>query len=589
MQFIRKDPRRGYIDARLWIPKQLVNVDGVKNALTFELYDKDVIRYLTLWEETDHHIVVPRAFWKPGDFPCEVVDCCPRTYKKTGVKSKIKLDHIFENGKLLPTGKTVQRDALAALMAATGGTLQLGCGKGKSVIALELAARMQVPTIICVDNTHLLLQWQKEIERHLHVPGGVGLIQGPIKDWNKAIVMATYQTLAAWAADMPEEARRHFGLIIWDEGHHVNAPVFSQSATVCYGKRISLTATPTRGDGMHVICQHHVGPIIYKDVRHDLIPKIFFRWTGRTLDKNDAVVLAKTNDVNGELHLGKLAVYFGQWRARLTQNVIPEVEAAYKEGRKVLVLSNSVDEVINLMVLWTTGDPQAPLYTDIPPPTREELKLDVEPEGLEPRQRRVYENSIEEIFKNLRDSPHMNRAQSGLLERKLEELRGKIAGDNAYKKVQKELRKRQRKFLKALLEQKSTAGIFTEAVESSVRHRMLKERRVIFAIMKYGKEGLDDKDLDTVIMSEPVSDKNTVQQIMGRPTRPKEGKRPVLVVLEDNIGPLLGQCTTMRKHFRHWPTDEGGPFQYELLGHPAVLRRKKEQAEWNRKISRAGI
>lgn len=589
MQFIRKDPARGYIDTRLWIPKKLVNVEGVKNALTFELYDKDVVRYLTLWEETEHHVVVPRAFWKYSDFQCEVVDCRPQSYKKTGIKSRIKLDHVFEGGVLKPTGKTVQREALAALMESTGGTLQLGCGKGKSVIALELAAHMQVPTLIVVDNTHLLLQWQQEIERHLKVPGGVGLIQGPVKDWNKGIVMATYQTLAMWAADMPEEARLHFGLVIWDEGHHVNAPVFSLSASLFYGKRISLSATPKRQDGMHVICQHHVGPIIYKDVRHDLIPKIFFRWTGLELDKNDPTVAFQTNDVTGELHLGKLAVFFGQWRKRLIEVVLPEVEAACKEGRKVLVLSNSVDEVINLMTLWTMG-PDARLYTDIPIPTKDELGLDVEPEGLTPKDRRLSENTIREIYRNLDAHPHMPPVQRELLERKLEEHKAKIASDNAYKKVQKVLRTRQRQFLKSLLEKDSKAGLFTEAVKPAVRHRMLKERRVIFAIMKYGKEGLDDKDLDTVIMSQPVSDRNTIQQVMGRPTRRKEGKRPVLVVLEDNIGPLISQCVTLRKHFKQWPADEGGPFKYELLGHPSVLRMKKAREQWTKRaLEKAGI
>src|SRR5690606_16651793 len=497
MEFIKRDPQKGYLDAHLWIPKSLVNVEGVKNSLTFELFNKESVRYLLLWEETEHHIKVPRAFWKSDDFECEVVDCRPQYYKKTNVKSRIKLDHIRENDQLVPTGKTLQREALQALLKAEGGTLQLGCGKGKSVVALELAAQLQVPTLIVVDNTHLLEQWNKEVARHLEVPGGVGLIKGDVRIWKKNIVLATYQTLASWADEIPEEVRRWFGLTIWDEGHHVNAPVFSKSAPLFYGKRIALSATPDRQDGLHVICHHHIGPVVYKDVKQDLTPAIYFRWTALELDNENPQVLLETRDVNGEIHLGKLAVYFGGWRKRLTKVVLPEVDAAYQKGRKILVLSNSVNEVVNLMTLWTEGDPNAMLFSEIPIPTKEELNLAVDPEGLDPRKRRLVEKAVKEITVNLAKNRqrlppgHVKRFEDKLYDHKLA-----LQKDDAHKLVMKELRKRQKAFLEHLLTKESTAGLFTEMVPPELRYKMLKERRVIFAIMKYGKEGLDDKDLD---------------------------------------------------------------------------------------------
>jgi superfamily II DNA or RNA helicase len=97
----------------------------------------------------------------------------------------------------------------------------------------------------------------------------------------------------------------------------------------------------------------------------------------------------------------------------------------------------------------------------------------------------------------------------------------------------------------------------------------------VFAVSKYGREGLDSPDLDTIITCEPMSSHNSLQQFMGRVLRKKEGKhRPVIVFLEDDIGPMMGMCNTLRRHLREWAVDEGGPYHYENIGHPTSFRRK---------------
>lgn len=571
MKLVKRNPNKGYIDTMLHVPKSLINVNGVKSALEFELSDRKSIGCLRLWEESEHHLVVPRAFWKPEELPFECVDCRPKYYERTGVVSKINLDYKLGPGGLLqPTGKRIQRDAIAALLLATGGTLQLACGKGKTVVALHFAALLQVPTLIAVDNTHLLHQWMKEIERHLEVPGGVGLIQGPIRNWDRSIVMATYHTLANWAETMPEECRRKYGLIIWDEGHHVNAPTFSKSAALFYGYRLALTATPDRTDGTQVVCQHHVGDIIFKDVVQDHPPKIVFKWTGFHPDLKDAATRAAICDKTGELHLGKLAGYFGAHRQRMTTIVLPEVRRLVDMGHKVIVLSYSVDEVINLMTLWTAQDDNAPLYTDIPYPTAADVGEVLEPVELKSAYVKKLMNTLRDIRRHLaltKSLPQNKRAAFTERERKYQQLLDRY---EVWKKTEKELRRRQKDFLVDLLRKKSSAGLFTEAVKPEERLRMLAERQVIFAIMKYGREGLDDKKLSAIVVCEPMSDRNVLQQVMGRP---RDKHNSELVFLEDDIGPLIGQCQKLRRHLRDWPTDEGGPFRYQLVDHPSLTRR----------------
>ena len=573
MKFTRRDPNKGYIDNMMWLPKKFVNVEGVKRALTFEFEDRASMRILSLWDETDHHVVVPRGFLKPPDYPpVPFIDCRPLDFHPTGIKSRVKLDHKKVGRRLLATGKNIQAESIQALLGAAGGTLQLACGKGKTVVALHLASLLQVPTIVHVDNTQLMEQWLEAAEMFLKVPGGVGVVQAQRRDWRHGLVLATYQTVASWAPTIPEEVRRWFGLIIWDEGHHVNAPVFSRGAPLFYGYRLALTATPTRSDGLHVVCHYHVGPILYKDVKQDMPPKIYFIWTGLELDEEDPAVKLAVRDKNDEIHLGKVAVYFGQWRERLEDVVLPQVEEAVQTGRKVLVLSNSVDEVINLQVLWTRGR-GSKLYTDIPRPTNQELGIDplVEPVRLKPEQIKKTERGIKEIRANLRKNKKLDKAKREQFKEHISRLQLKLTQHEAYRQINAEYKRRQRQFVTDLLAEQGTSGVFTQMVDPQTRLDFLRNRQVIFAIMKYGKEGLDDKNLDTIIVSEPVSDRNTLQQIMGRP---RDKKNAVLVVLEDDVKSMTGQCRELRKHLKHWPADEGGPFKYDMIGHPATYRRR---------------
>jgi hypothetical protein len=72
-----RDPHTGFLDTNLWVPKAYVNVEGVRRALTFEFFERKTMNVLTLYKETEHHIIVPREFWQPQDFQFAVVDCRP--------------------------------------------------------------------------------------------------------------------------------------------------------------------------------------------------------------------------------------------------------------------------------------------------------------------------------------------------------------------------------------------------------------------------------------------------------------------------------------------------------------------------------
>jgi superfamily II DNA or RNA helicase len=572
MQIVRRDPDKAYLDTWLWVPRGLINVTATQSALSFVFEDysgnKEI---LCLWKEHKHHLLVPRYFWNPSSIPCEVVDCRPRTYPHIEFKSRILLDHrvtdIDKRPVLMPTGDDVQRRSLAALQTAMGGVLQLACGKGKTVVALQHIACSAVPAIIAVDNTNLLWQWDREINTFLDVPGGIGYLMQGHNTWKRGIVLATYHTLANRADEMPEEVRRWFGNIYFDEGHHVSAPVFSKTVDLIYGNRYALTATPERADGWHVICDFHVGPVLHKDLRQSMKARILFKWTGLELELTNPTVYAAVIDVNKEVHASKVSTYFGQWRERMWL-MMQDCIDAIAVSRKVLLLSNSVNEVINLMTMWTRG-PHAALYTDVPVPIPHEVGETLTPLALDDQEARTLKKRIVTLWGWANGAP----AQQQKFERAQYEARDLMLKWQmylVYKKILAELRRRQKQFLKDLLAEPSTAGVMTYGVPPKIRQGFLDERPVVFAITKYGKEGLDCPELDTVLVSSLFSQRNSLQQLMGRPTRPKAGKKPIVGFYVDNVGHCIGMSQKLQKHLREWPHEESGPFDYELIGYPKV-------------------
>lgn len=761
MRLVKMDPNTGYVSSWLWIPKHYVNLAGTKNALTFSFpdpYNPAATKTICLWREAQHHLLVPRAFWKAKGLPFRVVDLRPKSYHKTDVKSRIQLDHRLDpkQGKLVSTGDDVQDKSINAMLASSGGGLQLACisgkanigvnrggkgfttdlatackwwigtdryawdktiptyirshvgdriglqrvvafvhrgvkplhalrledgkvleltddhevmtssgfkavkdlrsgdlvitdsdrteptgkkkvayrriglfnhrpgaeafgygipkavaiksinstgrsedvydvicadphrnfvadgivvhncGKGKTIVALEYFARLQVPALIVVPDTQLLEQWRNAINEVLDVPGGVGLIQGDKFDWKRDIVLTTYHTIGARADALPQEVLEWFGVVVWDEGHHIPAMTFAPSAHAFPGTRIYLTATPERDDGMHIVVEYHIGEVLYKDLKQDLKPRMFFRWTGLQLDESDPSVSVRSS--NGELHLSMLSSHFGKWIDRMTM-ILEDAKLAVDGGRKVLVLSNSEAEIINMAMLWETlyGDYNGDLFSDIPEPTLQDINETLQPKELDATDVLEFERVVEALTQRL---VGYSAGSRDWLETKktLDVYTLSLKRHEVFCALRLEMDRRQKRFIKEVLPEMKTCGAMVHKVPPAMRTKFIRDRPVVFAIMKYGKEGLDSPDLDTVLVSTPFSSRNGLQQLMGRPTRSREGKQtPTIVFYEDNVGPLIGMCSKLKKHLRDWAHEEGGPFDYEQIGHAISKKGTWEQ------------
>jgi superfamily II DNA or RNA helicase len=140
------------------------------------------------------------------------------------------------------------------------------------------------------------------------------------------------------------EFRRRFGLVLYDEGHHMSAPVFVKSADLFFGRRYSLTATPNRTDGLEMIYQFHLGRVIHTNLSQDLIPDTYFhilQWEP-TVEEQHQVL-----DVTGEVNVNKVRTFLGSldWR---NNAIVRDIKRDMKAGRQLLVLSHSVEHVNEL-------------------------------------------------------------------------------------------------------------------------------------------------------------------------------------------------------------------------------------------------
>lgn len=353
IRFHRLDPQLAYSTNNLIIPKGIVNVDMIRATLTFaqqgavEDIDEETQmliglkgKELRLWDETADHIIVPRDFISHDDI--ETLGARTQVIRPPFPQVEFA-DHV-------DLRDANQQTAWEALLAAGKGTLNLGCGKGKTVLGLKYAAYLQVPTIVVVNNVTLFEQWVARAVEHLHLaPDDIGTIQGQVADWEgKPLVLAVVHTLAGRRAEWSAKFRKHFGLVIFDEGHHMSAPFFVGSADLFWGQRLALTATPTRTDRMENIYQSHLGPVFYSDIQQELIPETLFHQLQWELTPEDELGI---RDTNGDMNLSRIRSHVGclVWR---NNYILDTLADDLNAGRNVLVLSHSVDQLKMLAEMW---------------------------------------------------------------------------------------------------------------------------------------------------------------------------------------------------------------------------------------------
>lgn len=225
-----------------------------------------------------------------------------------------------------------------------GGIISVGCGFGKTVMALYLISILKKKTIVIVHKEFLLNQWKKRIEEYL--PGArVGIIQaGKIDIKNKDIVIGMLQSISMKEYDI-DKVFGEFGFTIIDECHHISAEVFSRSLPKINSYySLGLSATPKRPDGLSFVFETFLGPMVYKaeskEKKNVRVNVIYYNDTNEDYNKEEIT------------NMGKLCIprMINNIVATESRNIMIEyiLRKLIKDGRKVLVLSDRRDHLSRL-------------------------------------------------------------------------------------------------------------------------------------------------------------------------------------------------------------------------------------------------
>ncbi|HXK65513.1 MAG TPA: helicase-associated domain-containing protein, partial [Spirochaetota bacterium] len=146
------------------------------------------------------------------------------------------------------------------------GVVVLPCGAGKTIVGIGIMHLYQTKTLICVTNTVALRQWIDELlDKTTLTKDMIAEYSGDVKDI-KPVTIATYNILTY--RRKKEDEFKHFGLftqnnwglIIYDEVHLLPAPVFRMTAEIQSKRRLGLTATLVREDGLETDVFSLIGP-----------------------------------------------------------------------------------------------------------------------------------------------------------------------------------------------------------------------------------------------------------------------------------------------------------------------------------------
>ena len=287
-----------------------------------------------IYFESPNNIYLPR-YWGQKHFGK------PGTDKlKDDDSTKINLKF---NGKLRSYQQKIVDIYLKEAKANGGGIISIGCGRGKTVIALYIAAALGLKTLVVVNKEFLATQWEERILGNAaediigFLPTAkVGRIQGPTIDvYKKDIVIAMVQSLSI--KQYSDSTFKDFGLVIYDECHHLSAETFSR-ALIKTGARhtLGLSATPTRKDGLTYVFKSFLGDIIYReDANEDetvLVKEIHYF-------NDDPSYCNELTNKCGDYNRPKIINNICSCIKR-NKVILDELKELISEGRKILLLSD---------------------------------------------------------------------------------------------------------------------------------------------------------------------------------------------------------------------------------------------------------
>ena len=272
---------RVYVDAANLKPRlqnQLRRLAAFPNPVFFrnqamKLSNWAQPRFIYMGEDDDGYICLPRGLLEEvkqrcqnGGIACEITD-----RRQSGTPMKVEFTGTLREN---------QKTALDRLTEHDCGILSAATAFGKTVVCAALIARKKTSTLIVLESSALIEQWERALNAFLRVDEEppeyrtrtgrvkkrkslIGVIQGA-KDTSGGLIDI------AMAGSLHKKDEFHprlgkYGLVIVDECHHsasdtVAAILQKTPARFLYG----VTATPFRSDGLEKINTMLLGPMRFQ-------------------------------------------------------------------------------------------------------------------------------------------------------------------------------------------------------------------------------------------------------------------------------------------------------------------------------------
>ena len=278
-------------------------------------------RFIYLGEDENGYIGIPRGLTEELMEKCERANISYSIQDERQHGSKIKVTF---NGEL----RQSQKNAVDKMLEHDTGILNAATAFGKTVVCCNMIAQRKVNTLIVLESSELIPQWEKALTEFLEIDeeppeyrtktgrikkrkSVIGTLQGPRDTLTGIVDIAMAGSLCKKGEFHPY--LREYGMVLLDESHHgasatIQAVLREVKAKYVYG----VTATPIREDGLEKINYMIMGPVRYRFTAKDrakeqgIAHMVYPRFTrtaslrSQRMHINDAYVLVRDSESRNE-------------------------------------------------------------------------------------------------------------------------------------------------------------------------------------------------------------------------------------------------------------------------------------------------
>ena len=304
---------------------------------------KDVLIPYFLFKENSNEIILP-LYYGINNFGINKIEYIPRR------KINIEFNNILRDYQIniINTIKKFYFNENSKHKIFGGGIISIPPGHGKTILAIYIACMLNVKTLVVVHKSFLVKQWIDKIKEFTNAKIGI-IRQNTINVHNKDIVIGMIHSISMKNYD--PKIFKDFGLVIFDECHHLSAKTFSKAMMkLRIPYTLGLSATLERKDNLENIIEYFLGPVMYKSkIIYDNLNVNIYNYE---LDNYEKGRISNINDNNMQFKYDIKISILASFRKRniLIAEAIHDL-ITKDNDRKILLLSSRSNKINQLQLI----------------------------------------------------------------------------------------------------------------------------------------------------------------------------------------------------------------------------------------------